>query len=273
MTRGKRARALLARLAEPLGLLPLLVWLYGDLLYARARLRAVGADRTHGDGLPVPPPRLLFLVTNECDPDWYFESGAAASSSLLELLRRHDSAVAAGAPILDFGCGCGRVIRRWHDLGVELHGTDVNPRLVEWCSKSLPFARFAVNGLEPPLGYADEAFGLIYAFSVFTHMPVELEAAWMTELRRILRPGGLLIVSTHGESYLDRLDEPERAAFLAGHTVVRRGAVAGSNWCTTFHPEQAIRQRLARGFEVVDFVREGAKGNPVQDITLLRKPA
>ncbi len=265
-------RALVARLAEPFGLLPLLVWLYGNLLYGRARLRAVGSDREPGDGLPVPPPRLLFLVTNECDPDWYFESGAAASSSLLELLRRHDVDIAVAAPILDFGCGCGRVIRRWHELGVEVHGTDVNPKLVEWCSKGLPFARFAVNGLEPPLAYEDGKFGLVYAFSVFTHMPVELEAAWMKEMWRILRPGGHLVVSTHGEAYLHRLNEPERVSFLAGHTVVRRGAVAGSNWCTTFHPEQAIRQRLARGFEIVDFVREGAKGNPVQDVTLLRKP-
>ena len=263
---------LVARVAEPLGLLPLLGGLYGNLLYARARLRAVGTGRAVGDGLPLPPPRLLFLVTNECDPAWYFASGAAASSSLLELLGRNGADLAAAAPILDFGCGCGRVIRRWHDLGVELHGPDVNPRLVEWCRDSLPFARFAVNGLEPPLGYADGSFGLIYAFSVFTHMPAELEAAWIAELRRVLRPGGLLVVSTHGAAYLDRLDEAERSLFLAGSTVVRRGAVAGSNWCTTFHPEQAIQERLASGFEVVDFVPEGAKGNPVQDITLLRKP-
>lgn len=259
-------------MAEPLGLLPLLSGLYGNLLYARARLRAARARGVPGDGLPVPPPRLLFLVTNECDPAWYFASGAAASSSLLELLGRNGVDLAAGAPILDFGCGCGRVIRRWHDLGVELHGTDVNPRLVEWCRDSLPFARFAVNSIEPGLGYAAGSFGLVYAFSVFTHMPAELEAAWIAELRRVLRPGGHLVVSTHGRAYLDRLDATERAAFLAGDTVVRRGAVAGSNWCTTFHPEQAVRRQLASGFDVVDFVPEGAKGNPVQDLTLLRKP-
>ena len=264
--------ALVARLAEPLGLLPLLSLLYGNLLYVRARLRAVGKGRAAGDGLPVPPPRLLFLVTNECDPAWYFTSGAAASSSLLELLGRHGVDLAAAAPVLDFGCGCGRVTRRWHDLGVELHGTDVNPRLAGWCRDSLPFARFAVNGLEPPLAYADGAFGLVYAFSVFTHMPAELEAAWIAELRRVLRPGGHLVVSSHGAAYLDRLDEAEQAVFRAGRTVVRRGAVAGSNWCTTFHPEQAVREYLASGFEVVDFVPEGARGNPVQDITLLRKP-
>ena len=268
----RRLRHLVGRLAEPLGLLPLLLSVYAQVLYLRARVRAMGADDEHGDGLPVPPPRLLFLVTNECDPEWYFESGLAAAESLEELLHRNGLELREQGPILDFGCGCGRVIRRWNGHGVELHGTDVNPKLIGWCAGHLPFARFGVNDLAPPLSYPDGAFGLIYAFSVFTHLPAELEAAWLAELHRVLRPGGHLVISTHGEAYLDRLEEPERVMFLAGHAVVRRGGVAGSNWCTAFHPEQAVRERLARGFEVVDFVPRGARGNPVQDATLLRKP-
>lgn len=265
-------RQLVGRIAEPVGLLPLLLASYSTLLYAKARLRALAAAGHEGDGLPVPPPRLLFLVTNECDPRWYFESGQAAADSLTALLRANGLEIAQQAPILDFGCGCGRVIRRWHEFGVEVHGTDLNPRLVDWCREGLPFATFQANELAPPLGYADGRFGLVYAFSVFTHLPAELEAAWVAELRRILRPGGHLVLSTHGSAYLDRLSEPERALFESGRTVVRRGASAGSNWCTTFHPEQAVREGLARGFEVLDFVPRGARGNPVQDLTLLRKP-
>jgi SAM-dependent methyltransferase len=262
----------IGRIAESLGQLRLSLALYGRLLYLRARLRALGAAKVEGDGLPLPRARLLFLVTNECDPAWYLTSGAAAASSLVDLLARNDLDLADQAPILDFGCGCGRVVRRWQGLGVAVHGTDVNPHLVGWCRTNLRFGQFGVNRLEPPLAYADNAFGLIYAFSVFTHLPDELERWWITELRRVLRPGGHLVLSTHGEAYLERLDASERAAFQRGETVVRRGAVAGSNWCTSFHPERAIRERLARGFDVVDFVPYGAKGNPVQDISLLRKP-
>ena len=262
----------MGRLAEPFGLLPLLLSLYAGFLYLRARLRAFGADGYEDDGLPVPPPRLLFLVTNECDPGWYFESGQAAYDSLTAALRGHGLEPGELGPVLDFGCGCGRVIRRWRDAGVELHGTDVNPKLVEWCGGHLEFARFGVNELAPPLRYADGAFGLVYAFSVFTHLPAELEAAWLDELRRVLRPGGVLALSTHGAAYLDRLTEPERMIFRRGLTVVRRGTIAGSNFCTTFHPEQAVREKLARGFEVMGFLPEGARGNPVQDLVLLRKP-
>ncbi len=268
----RRLRDLLGRLAEPLGLLPVLLALYAHVLYLRARLRALGSDPVATDGLPVPPARLLFLVTNECDPAWYFESGIAAAESLEELLRRNNLDIREIGPVLDFGCGCGRVIRRWHDLGIELHGTDLNAQLAGWCGANLPFARFGVNELAPPLPYADNSFGLIYAFSVFTHLPAELEAAWVDELRRVLRPGGHLVISTHGDAYLDRLEEGERADYLAGRTVVRRGGVAGSNWCTTFHPERALREDIARGFELLDTVPRGARGNPVQDATLLRKP-
>ena len=82
----------------------------------------------------------------------------------------------------------------------------------------------------------------------------------------------VLALSTHGSAYLDRLAEPERQQFRSGRTVVRRGSIAGSNWCTTFHPEQAVRGQLAHGFELVAFLPQGARGNPVQDLTLLRKP-
>lgn len=263
----------MGRLVEPFGLLPLLLTLYSGFLYLRARLRALGGGDVEGDGLPVPPARLLFLVTNECDPEWYFESGQDAADSLAAALHKHGVEIAEQGPILDFGCGCGRVIRRWAGLGAELHGTDVNARLVDWCAGHLPFARFGVNDLAPPLPYADGSFGLVYAFSVFTHLTAELELAWAAELRRVLRPGGHLVLSTHGSAYLPRLSEPERMMFGRGLTVYRRGTIAGSNFCTTFHPEQAVRERLARGFELLEILPEGARGNPVQDLVLLRKPA
>ena len=45
----------------------------------------------------------------------------------------------------------------------------------------------------------------------------------------------------------------------------------GENLCITYHPEAAMRALFATGFEVVAFLPEGAKGNPSQDLWLLRK--
>jgi SAM-dependent methyltransferase len=175
------------------------------------------------------------------------------------------------APILDFGCGCGRVLRHFADSGVEVHGTDLNPKLVAWCRRRLRFATFASNGLCPPLAYDDGRFGLVYALSVFTHLPETLQDAWMQELRRVLRPGGHLLLTTHGEHYLEELTEDERRRFQAGALVLRRDDRPGSNVCGAYHPESYVRERLARGFSVVEFVPKGALGNPWQDRWLLRR--
>ena len=91
---------------------------------------------------------------------------------------------------------------------------------------------------------------------------------------RIVRPEGFLLVTTHGERYLDRLDDDERARFARGELVVRWAEVPGTNLCTTFHPPSWVRERLVpRGFEEVQFVPEGARGNPYQDLFLLRRAA
>jgi SAM-dependent methyltransferase len=144
-------------------------------------------------------------------------------------------------------------------------------RAVDWCRENLAFARFEVNRLEPPLTFADESFDLVYALSVFTHLTDELQLAWRDELRRVLRPGGRLLLTTHGESYAPRLDGGERERFERGEHVVRWGDVPGTNLCSAYHPERYLRETFAYGFEFVELEPEGARGNPTQDLVVLRK--
>ena len=172
------------------------------------------------------------------------------------------SNLAKVAPILDFGCGCGRVTRYWADQAVEVHGSDLNPKLVAWCRSGLAFATFAANGLEPPLAYADGRFGFVYALSVFTHLPETLQVAWMEELRRVLRPGGHLLLTTHGAHYLDELTEDERRHFRAGQLVVRRDDRPGSNVCGAYRPEAHVRERLAKGFSSWSSFRRAPSETP-----------
>jgi SAM-dependent methyltransferase len=114
---------------------------------------------------------------------------------------------------------------------------------------------------------------LIYALSVFTHLPAPAQTAWLAELSRVLRPGGFLLLSTHGASYLPKLRRGERDRFKAGELVERFGRAAGTNLCSVYHPELYVRKELSRGWDLVAFEPQGAKGNPDQDLILLRKPA
>jgi len=225
------------------------------------------------DGLPVPPRRLIVRVAGTASTAWFLEGGRLGAETIREVLARRGRPVEELGAMLDFGCGCGRVTRYWAALdGTDVRGTDASAAAVEWCRRNLAFARFETNGLAPPLPYGDAGFDLVYALSVFTHLTEELGLAWAAELDRVLRPGGFLLVTTHGERYRPRLSSSERERFDAGELVVRRPEAAGSNLCAAFHPGAYVQETLAGRLEAVEFVPEGAKGNPYQDLHLLRKP-
>ncbi len=226
---------------------------------------------THREETPIPPDVLRLMVAGTDDAEWFLTAGQRAAESLTALLAKNDIRIEQCDRILDFGCGCGRVIRHLRHLPAELHGCDSNPVGVEWCAENLPFGDFAVNALESPLTYDDSSFDLVYAFSVFTHLPLPLQTHWMHELRRVLKPGGVAVISLHGDAMLGRMTRAERADYRAGRFVVRGGDLAGTNHCATFHPPQFVRTVLADGFEVLDMAPEGAKGNPPQDAWVLRR--
>ena len=221
------------------------------------------------DGLPVPPARLRVRVgPKAAGREAFFEGGAEHARLIADVLAEAGADVRSLPSLLDFGCGCGRIMRHWHDLAeTSLHGTDLDTRLIDWCRRELGFADFAVNQLAPPTRYGDEQFALVYAFSVFTHMPEALQLDWIDELRRIISPGGHLLITTHGSAFLDRLAPAEREAFRAGRLVVLWPEGAGTGLCSAYHPEDYVRETLARGLERVGF-REGAVNG--HDVHLFR---
>jgi SAM-dependent methyltransferase len=220
----------------------------------------------HVAGPPLPPRRLMVRVAGTADADWFLRSGRAAYD-----------AIAAHVPleelesVLDFGCGCGRVTRYWDTFAGNVSGSDVSAKAIDWCRGHLGFARFETNELAPPLAFADESFDLVYALSVFTHLTGELQLAWRDELRRVLRPRGRLLLTTHGRSYLPRLEPADQARFDHGELVVRWGDLPGTNLCSAYHPEEYVRTTLAQGFTFVELEPEGARGNPTQDLVVLRR--
>src|SRR5579859_3531888 len=160
------------------------------------------------DGFPLPPPKLMVLVTGSADTCWYTEGGRLGVESICRILDQAGARPGDLHSVLDFGCGCGRVIRYWRALtSAQLYGTDSNPRLVDWCRRNLPFAKFQSNTLEPRLNYADHQFEFAYALSVLTHTPEDQQQPWMNELWRILRPRGYLLITTQGDEFLPKLTE------------------------------------------------------------------
>jgi SAM-dependent methyltransferase len=238
-------------------------------------VRTRGRGPRSSEGLPLPPPHLRTLTAGTADPRWFLESGRLSAETIQEAAGRHGLDLHSTGRMLDFGCGCGRVLRHWQHLaGLEIHGAEPDDRLTEWCARSLPFVSVSRSSAVPPLPYETDAFDLVYAISVFTHLTERAQVLWMTELARIIRPRGLLLLTVHGDRYLNRLAGAERKSYGEGHLVIRHAKASGTNLCCAFHPARFVRGRLAAGFDLLEHTTGGfERGAPQQDLVVLRKPS
>ncbi len=246
---------------------------YELALAARSGLRRDGEGRAD-DGLPLPPARLRVQAgPRHADARFFLHSGGDHAALIRHLLAEAGTSVESFEAVLDWGCGCGRVLRHWSSLPeTRVYGCDINPRMVEWCRDNIPFAEVELTDVSPSLTYDDASFDLVYAFSVMTHLPVELQHGWMRECRRLLRPGGYLLITTLGAYYLtrNRLSEAERQRFLDGDVVVLYEGSPGTSLCSAYHPPEYVQHELAADFELVAFRPAADEGR--HDIHLLRKP-
>lgn len=228
---------------------------------------------SHSEELPLPPPSLMWEVVNHADIELFLSGGRERANAIGHAFAASGFDLHGARRVLDFGCGCGRIIRHWSDrTATEWHGSDVNERLVVWCRDHLSFGRFAVNDLAPPLRYETGSFDAIYAISVLTHLDEDLGNRWLAELRRILHPDGALLVTTHGDAWLDSLDDQEQARYRAGSIVVRSNQGLGSNLCETYHPPACFRAIADRLFGQVHHLPQGRPGQRAQDMWVLRRP-
>ena len=248
------APALARRVAGSLGLFPAAFHAYRWLQDLRPSVVAVSRRaRRRGapDRLPIPPAGLIYSVVATRNVDWFLKSGTIAADAIRGALRGIGRPIESFRSLLDFGCGCGRVLRHWCGIpGLALHGSDYNPAGPAWVRSHLPSVDARVNELAPPLPFDAGAFDLAYALSVFTHLPTELQRPWMEELRRVVRPGGVVILSLHGDHFASALTATDRARYDAGELVVLQPEHAGTNLCATLHPPAYVRSHLAHGFAV-----------------------
>jgi SAM-dependent methyltransferase len=122
------------------------------------------------------------------------------------LLDRFAASVREVGLACDMGCGPGQVARYLHEQGVEVCGVDLSPTMVERARCLTPGVEFR-QGNMLALDIPDETWAGITAFYSLIHIPRGDLARVLSELRRVLRPGGLLLVSFHiGEDSI-HLDE------------------------------------------------------------------
>lgn len=112
------------------------------------------------------------------------------------LLRRVVESAPPGCPVADLGCGPGHVAAWLARAGAGAVGIDLSPAMVGVGRRAFPAVEFRVGDLLA-LPAADGEFGAAVALYSIIHLhPDELGAA-CAEMRRVLQPSGLLLVSFH----------------------------------------------------------------------------
>ncbi|WP_433081224.1 class I SAM-dependent methyltransferase [Dactylosporangium sp. CA-052675] len=100
----------------------------------------------------------------------------------------------APGPVADVGCGAGRLTAVLAELGLDAFGVDLSPALIAIARAANPHLRFEVGSmldLDIPDG---SLAGLLACYSII-HVPWELRPAVFAEFRRVLRPGGVLMLA------------------------------------------------------------------------------
>lgn len=142
--------------------------------------------------------------------------------------------LSAGHRVLDVGCGTGNLLRATgkRHADVELSGVDPDQKALARAARKARRARVAVRferGFAQELPYPDGSFDRVFSSLMLHHLDTASKDALLAEVRRVLRPGGMLVLTDmvadghgHGHGGMSR-----HLADNVGDAVSRRIAAAG----------------------------------------------
>ncbi|MBB5955594.1 SAM-dependent methyltransferase [Saccharothrix tamanrassetensis] len=101
-----------------------------------------------------------------------------------------------GGPVADVGCGPGYVTAHLRELGLDAFGIDLSPAMVDAARREHPGVRFEVGSMTD-LDLADASLAGLLAWWSLIHIPDDAVPSVFAHFRRVLRPGGRLILGFH----------------------------------------------------------------------------
>jgi len=169
-------------------------------------------------------------------------AGELAAKPVDRALYRLFAELVDDGPVGDVGCGPGHVTAHLAELGLDPVGVDPSPRMIDLARARYPELSFELGSLaELPVDDGGWA-GAVAPYSII-HVPVEARSAAWTELARVIRPGGWLLVAFH-------IETADRPPGSTGHVAEWWGHAVDLD----FHfldPAQATTELAAAGWTVM----------------------
>ena len=154
-----------------------------------------GVDTSPPDPYGATGVRLAYDTVAADYAAYFPDTRAEASTDVAMIDAFAEAVVAAGddPPVLDAGCGTGRISRRLADRGCRVRGVDLSPGMVAMARRDNPDLMFGVGSLTA-LPCPDDRFGGVLLWYSIIHTPPAGHARIFAEAARVLRPGGHLLV-------------------------------------------------------------------------------
>jgi SAM-dependent methyltransferase len=195
-----------------------------------------------------------------------------SADMVVEAARETGFELGPGKTGLDFGCSSGRVVRVLAAAYPEMewHGCDPLDAATDWARENLPGISFVHSPERPPLTYSDGSMDLVFAISIWSHFGETAALGWLAEMRRVVRPGGRLVLTTHGPHSIAyasahglrqpaQLEEIERALYRDGFWFVDEFGSEGdfglrdAQWGTAFFSPEWLLGRTGDGWRIGAF--------------------
>lgn len=219
------------------------------------------------------PPDYLIYESFQMNYHKYYTESIEAADWLFGHFKKHIDL--ENKRILDWGCGPGRIIRHLPTAignGCAYFGTDCNERSIDWCIENIPDVQFNRNTLLAKLPYDDNFVDIIYGISIFTHLSEQLHYDWYRELYRILKPNGIMFLTTQGDNFNAKLTERELNEFNKDRLIVRGKVKEGHRTFSAFHPKGFMRE-LFKNVEILEHIERKPNDGKwlLQDIWIIKK--
>jgi ubiquinone/menaquinone biosynthesis C-methylase UbiE len=153
----------------------------------------------------------------------------------------------------------------------EVYGSDYNKEYMAWCRSKIKNITFITNELAPPITCQDSIFDVIYGITIITHLSAEMHIVWAKELLRILKPGGILYLTMHGEVFKSKLIDSDKLAFDKGQLVCQTTSKEGHRTYGAFQPPIFVKDLFQSASEIIHFPGTDNNGSLSQDVWIIRK--
>jgi len=186
------------------------IWLkYNDDQWFEIMKRSVNEPLI--DGIPMPgfPDADLQVAMVGSSFETSFKEADAFTRQVKRLMCEYGTGLTPFSMILDFGTGWGRMYRFFLNtvLPENILGTDIDQAFIELCQQTIPMGRFEQNNAFPPMKYENNSFDAVVGYSVFSHLNKDVGLKWIEEFARILKPGGILVMTTYSRDFIKYCDQ------------------------------------------------------------------